>query len=216
VERRKFGQTDLEVTPIALGTWAFGGDWGEVQVAEAKATVHKALELGINFFDSAQAYGFGASESLLGEALRDEIRSQRDDIVIATKGGLRKEGDRLIRDSSPDWLRKGVESSLRALRTDYIDLYQVHWPDPTIPFAETAAALDALVHEGKIRYVGVSNFDTEQMDAFARVRRVDALQPPYHLFRREIAHLRPLGTRTPFRLLYPRNHLPFGRLALDK
>jgi aryl-alcohol dehydrogenase-like predicted oxidoreductase len=186
MDYRTLGRTELQVSPICFGTWSFGGEWGDVQAADAKAAVRRAFELGINFFDTAQAYGFGASEALLGEALRPKLTSRRHELVIATKGGLRREGDRLVRDASPEWLRKGIESSLRALDTDYIDLYQVHWPDPATPFAETAAALDAMVREGKIRYVGVSNFDVEQMEAFARTRRVDALQPPYHLFRREI------------------------------
>jgi aryl-alcohol dehydrogenase-like predicted oxidoreductase len=123
---------------------------------------------------------------VLGNTLRPEIKSWRHAIVLATKGGLRMEGDHVVRDSSPGWLRQGVEASLRYLGTDYIDLYQVHWPDPTTPFAETADALNAMVREGKIRYVGVSNFDVDQMDDFARARRIHALQPPYHLFRREI------------------------------
>jgi aryl-alcohol dehydrogenase-like predicted oxidoreductase len=178
MEYTQLGRTDLNVSRICFGTWSFGGDWGSVQEAESTAAVRRALELGINFFDTAQAYGFGASESLLGNTLRPEIQSRRHELVLATKGGLRKEGDRLVRDASPGWLRHGVESSLRYLGTDYIDLYQVHWPDPATPFAETAAALDAMVREGKIRYVGVSNFDVQQINAFARTRRVDALQPP--------------------------------------
>jgi aryl-alcohol dehydrogenase-like predicted oxidoreductase len=183
---RQLGRTDLNVSRLCFGTWAFGGEWGSVQETESTAAVRRALELGINFFDTAQAYGFGASESMLGDALRPEIQSRRHELVLATKGGLRKEGDHVVRDFSPGWLRQGVESSLRYLGTDYIDLYQVHWPDPSTPFAETAEALDAMVREGKIRYIGVSNFDVDQMDVFARTRRIDTLQPPYHLFRREI------------------------------
>ncbi len=143
-------------------------------------------ELGINFFDSAQGYGFGASERLLGAALAGELRSNRDDVVVATKGGLRREGDRLVRDASPAWLRKGVDLSLDALGVDAIDLYQVHWPDPNTPFAETAGALAELVQEGKIRHAGVSNFDAEQMEVFAKDGPLETLQPPYHMFRRAI------------------------------
>jgi aryl-alcohol dehydrogenase-like predicted oxidoreductase len=144
------------------------------------------LELGINFFDTAQAYGFGASEQLLGKALEPEIKKRRDEVVLATKGGLRMEGDRLLRDSGPEWLRRGVEDSLRFLGTDYIDLYQVHWPDFDTPFEATAEALDELVEEGKIRYVGVSNFGVEEMAKFEKRRKIDGLQPPYHLFRRDV------------------------------
>src|SRR5206468_12671908 len=115
------------------------------------------------------AYGFGRAERLLGRALQADLHSARDRVVIATKGGLRMDGDRLVRDASPAWLRKGVEASLEALRTDYIDLYQVHWPDPATPIGETAAALAELVHEGLIRHVGVSNYTPEQITEFAAV-----------------------------------------------
>ena len=189
MEYTQFGRTSLHVSKISYGTWQFGGDWGHIdheQWDAGKATVRKALELGINFFDTAQAYGFGLAERLLGEALQPELRSQRDKIVLATKGGLRMEGSTLLRDASARWLRQGVEQSLRNLGVDYIDLYQVHWPDPNTPIEETASALDALVHEGKIHYVGVSNYNVEQMRAFERTRRLDALQPPYSLFRRDI------------------------------
>jgi aryl-alcohol dehydrogenase-like predicted oxidoreductase len=182
----QLGRTDLHVSRLAFGTWSFGGDWGPVQVEDGKAAIRAALDLGINFFDTAQAYGFGASEQMLGEALQPEIRAHRHDVVLATKGGLRRQGDQLVRDSSPASLRQGLELSLRALGTDVIDLYQVHWPDPNTPFAETAEALDAFVKEGKVRYVGVSNFDAAQMACFEQTRKIDTLQPPYHLFRRDI------------------------------
>jgi aryl-alcohol dehydrogenase-like predicted oxidoreductase len=180
------GMTGLQVTPIAFGTWQLGGEWGAFDEDEAVKAIRHARELGINFFDTAQAYGFGASERLLGRALREELRTRRDEIVIATKGGLRIDQQRgLVRDSSPAWLRHGVEASLGALGVDHIDLYQVHWPDPTTPFAETAEVLGDLVWEGKIRHVGVSNFSVAQMAKFARTHPVETLQPPYHLFRRE-------------------------------
>jgi aryl-alcohol dehydrogenase-like predicted oxidoreductase len=179
--------TDLQVSPICFGTWQLGGDWGEFDERDAIAAIRHALELGVNVFDTAQAYGFGASERLLGRALAPELRARRDDVVIATKGGLRPDGgDAIVRDASPAWLRRGVEQSLQALGVDHIDLYQLHWPDPAVPVAETAGALQALVDEGKVRHVGVSNFDAAQMAAFARTRPVETLQPPYHLFRRDI------------------------------
>jgi aryl-alcohol dehydrogenase-like predicted oxidoreductase len=169
---------------IAFGTWAFGGDWGAADVQDSRDTIHRALELGINFFDTAQGYGFGASEQLLGEALRE--RTRREEVIIATKGGLRMDGDRLVRDASRRWLREGVESSLRSLGTDYIDLYQVHWPDLHTPPEETATALEELVAEGKVRHAGVSNYDVDQLQALRHFGRVETLQPPYHLFRRDI------------------------------
>src|SRR5216683_566146 len=189
MEYTQFGQTSLHVSKISYGTWQFGGDWGHIESAQwdaGKATVQKALELGINFFDTAQAYGFGLAERMLGEALQPYLKGLREDIVLATKGGLRMEGSTLLRDASAHWLRQGVEQSLRNLGVDYIDLYQVHWPDPNTPIEETASALDQLVHEGKIRYVGVSNYNVEQMKAFEQTRKLDALQPPYSLFRRDI------------------------------
>lgn len=180
------GQTTLYVSRVALGLWQAGGDWGAVDEAAETATIRRALDSGINFFDTAQAYGFGASERRLGAALSDAIRRGRDKIVIATKGGLRQTNDGLVRDASRTWLRRGIESSLRSLGTDYVDLYQVHWPDHRTPFAETAAALNAFVREGKARYAGVSNFGVAELEEMGRYRRPDTLQPPYSLFRRDI------------------------------
>jgi aryl-alcohol dehydrogenase-like predicted oxidoreductase len=174
------------VSRIAFGTWQLGGEWGRFDEDEAIRAIRDARALGVNIFDTAQAYGFGASERLLGRALRDELARHRDELVIATKGGLRMTGEGLVRDSSRSWLRKGVEESLAALGVDHIDLYQVHWPDPDTPFEETALALQELVDEGRIRHVGVSNFSTGQMAEFAHTRAVETLQAPYHLFRREI------------------------------
>lgn len=183
METVSLGRTKLEVSRICLGTWQFGGDWGEIDREEAIATVGRARELGINFFDTAQAYGFGASEKLLAQALEGV---PREEVVIATKGGLRREGEELLRDASPRWLRAGLEESLRHLRTDYVDIFQVHWPDPGTPFEQTAAALEELVREGKVRHVGASNYDALQIAQFERTRRLDTLQPPYHMLRREI------------------------------
>jgi aryl-alcohol dehydrogenase-like predicted oxidoreductase len=182
----KLGRTELEVSPVAFGTWQIGGEWGSFDSDEATAAIRHARDLGVNLFDTAQGYGFGASERLLGQALRDDLDHRRDEVVIATKGGLRMTDDGLVRDSSPHWLRRGVDASLEALDVDYVDIYQVHWPDPEVPLAETAGALRDLAGEGKIRHVGVSNFDAAQMEEFAHTAPIEALQPPYHLFRREI------------------------------
>ena len=182
----KLGRTDLRVSRICFGTWQFGGDWGRMDLERSTGAVRRALELNINFFDTAQGYGFGAAERLLGEALKPEIQARRHDVVLATKGGLRMGDDGLVRDSSPAFLRQGVEESLGYLGTDHIDLFQVHWPDHDTPFAETAGALEDLVREGKIRHVGVSNFSAEEMAEFEETRPVETLQPPYHLFRRDI------------------------------
>jgi aryl-alcohol dehydrogenase-like predicted oxidoreductase len=186
METVTLGMTDLKVSCIAYGAWELGGEWGSFDENGAIATIRHARERGITLFDTAHAYGFGASERLIGRALRNDLDRRRGEVVIATKGGLRMTGSGLVRDSSGAWLRQGVEDSLRALGVDYIDLYQVHWPDPKVPRAETAGALDELVQEGKIRHVGVSNFDVAEMAEFAQTRPVETLQPPYSLLRREI------------------------------
>jgi aryl-alcohol dehydrogenase-like predicted oxidoreductase len=180
------GRSGLPVSRIAFGTWQLGGEWGQFDENAAITAIRRARELGVNFFDTAQAYGFGASERLLGKALRDELTRNRDQVVIATKGALRMTDSGLVRDASPEWLRQGVDASLTALGVDHIDLYQVHWPDPKVPATETAGALRELVADGKIGHVGVSNYDAQQMAEFARTLPVETLQPPYHLFRRDI------------------------------
>jgi aryl-alcohol dehydrogenase-like predicted oxidoreductase len=184
VRHVRLGQTELQVSAVAFGTWAFGGDWGTVDAEDSRTTIQRALELGITLFDTAQGYGFGAAERLLGQVIRQAAR--RAEVVIATKGGLRMQGSQLVRDASAGWIRTGVEASLRNLGTDYIDIYQVHWPDPRTPAEETAAALDELVREGKVRHVGVSNYGVDEMEDLRRFGRLETLQPPYHLFRRAI------------------------------
>ena len=182
----QLGDRGPTVSRIAFGNWSAGGDWGGVDRAAAINAMREALDLGITLFDTARAYGFGAAEELLGEALGPEIKSARESLFIATKGGLRNNGGVPVRDSSPNALRRDLELSLRSLGTEYVDLYQVHWPDPATPIAETAQTLDEFVRVGKARYVGVSNYDARQMTAFQQVRPIDTLQPPYHLFRRDI------------------------------
>ncbi|MGO8948301.1 MAG: aldo/keto reductase [Ktedonobacterales bacterium] len=186
MEYTQFGNTGMRVSRICFGTWAFGGEWGEQDLAANKAAVRRALDLGINFFDTAQAYGFGLAEQFLNQALQPEIRTKRRELILSTKGGLRQAGDQLVRDSSRSWLRQGLESSLRALGTDYIDLYLIHWPDPTTPMADVVATLSEFVAEGKVRFVGGSNFSLPQIQAFEEIRHLDGIQPPYHLFRRDI------------------------------
>jgi aryl-alcohol dehydrogenase-like predicted oxidoreductase len=179
------GRSGLEVSRIAFGTWQVSGEWGSYDADQAQEAIRHAHELGVTFFDTAQAYGFGQSEEVLANALRSELDRNRDGIVIATKGGINPGTDR-PRDSSREYLRSGVEASLQAMKIDHIDLYQIHWPDEQTPFEDAAGYLQELVDEGKIRHVGVSNFDQDQMAAFDRRRPVETLQPPYHLFRRHI------------------------------
>ncbi|WP_199755002.1 aldo/keto reductase [Amycolatopsis sp. WAC 04197] len=179
------GRSGLEVSRIAFGTWQLGGDWGSFDEDTAIAAIHHARELGVNLFDTAQAYGFGKSEAMLGKALREELKRDRDSLVIATKGGIKPRSER-PRDSRREWLTQGIEDSLRFLDVDHIDLYQIHWPDSAAPAEETAGILQEFVDAGKIRHVGVSNYDTAGLAAFDKTRPVETLQPPYHLFRRDI------------------------------
>ena len=177
------GKSGLNVSRIAFGLWHIGGGWGSTNEKSAVASVRRAADGGVTFFDTARAHGFGASERLLAEALRGR---PREEFVIATNGGLRESGSGVAHDASPESIREGVDESLRALGSAYIDLYQIHWPDPNTPFEETAGALARLVAAGKIRHVGVSNFDTCQLEALSAILPVETLQLPYHLFRREI------------------------------
>ncbi|OOC07438.1 general stress protein [Amycolatopsis azurea DSM 43854] len=179
------GRSGLEVSRIAFGTWQLGGGWGSFDEDAAIAAIHHARELGVTFFDTAQAYGFGKSEALLGKALREELKRDRDNLVIATKGGTRPRSER-PRDSRREWLTQGIEDSLRFLDVDHIDLYQIHWPDPDTPAEETASVLQEFVDAGKIRHIGVSNYDAAALADFDETRPVETLQPPYHLFRRDI------------------------------
>ena len=162
----RLGDRGPRVSRLAFGNWSAGGDWGHVDRDAAIAAAREALDLGITLFDTAHAYGFGAAESLLGEALKPEIQSARDSIVIATKGGLRNDDGLTVRDASPAALRRDLEASLTSLGTDYVDIYQVHWPDPATPLTTTAETLDGFVREGLVRFVGVSNYDTRQMATF--------------------------------------------------
>jgi aryl-alcohol dehydrogenase-like predicted oxidoreductase len=177
--------TSLKVSRVAIGTWAIGGwMWGGTDEAQSVATIRAALEHGINVIDTAPAYGFGRSEEIVGRAIAEaKLRSR---VLIATKVGLAWEGGKVFRDASRARIMREVEDSLRRLRTDYIDIYQVHWPDPLVTIEETAGAMDALLRQGKIRAIGVSNFSVGQMEQFRRVAPLHVLQPPYNLFERAI------------------------------
>jgi aryl-alcohol dehydrogenase-like predicted oxidoreductase len=177
--------TDMKVSRIAQGTWAIGGwMWGGTDESESIRTIHAALDKGINLIDTAPVYGFGVSEEIVGKAI--EQRGQREKVFIATKVGLEWHNGSVSRNSSPDRIRKEVRDSLRRLRTDYIDIYQVHWPDLAVPIEETARTMQALLKEGLIRAIGVSNYSPEQMDRFMSVSELHTVQPPYNLFERQI------------------------------
>jgi aryl-alcohol dehydrogenase-like predicted oxidoreductase len=185
MEHIQIGSTQLKSSRIGLGTWAIGGwMWGGTDEAQSIATIRAAVERGVTLIDTAPAYGFGRSEEIVGKALAES--GLRDKVLIATKVGLAWQDGAVYRDARPARIRKEIEDSLKRLRTDVIDLYQVHWPDPGTPIAETARTLEDLRQEGKILAIGVSNYSAGQMDAFSAVARLDALQPPYNLFEREI------------------------------
>ena len=176
-------ETELKVSRVALGTWAMGGwMWGGTDQRESVATIRAALHQGINLIDTAPAYGFGTSEEIVGAAL-EGVRSQA---VIATKTGLEWRDGKVYRNATRARIMQEVDDSLRRLRTDYIDIYQVHWPDPLVPVEETAEAMRSLYEQGKIRAIGVSNFSVAEMERFRRVAPLHVLQSPYNLFERAI------------------------------
>jgi aryl-alcohol dehydrogenase-like predicted oxidoreductase len=175
----------LRVSRIALGTWAIGGwMWGGTDEAESIRTVHEAIDRGVTLIDTAPAYGFGRSEEIVGRALAEGGR--RKQVVIATKVGLDWKDRQPFRNASKARIHKEIEDSLRRLRTDVIDIYQVHWPDPAVPIEETASAMADLQRAGKIRVIGVSNFNPAQIEAFRKVATAQTVQSPYNLFERTI------------------------------
>jgi aryl-alcohol dehydrogenase-like predicted oxidoreductase len=184
-ERTEIPNTSLSVSPVAIGTWAIGGwMWGGTDEAESIATIQAAFEHGINVVDTAPVYGFGRSEEIVGKAIAESrLRSQ---VIVATKVGLQWNAGRVSRNASRARIMREVEDSLCRLQTDYIDIYQVHWPDPMVAIEETADAMHTLFAQGKIRAIGVSNFSVDQMERFRRVAPLHVLQPPYNLFERAI------------------------------
>jgi aryl-alcohol dehydrogenase-like predicted oxidoreductase len=158
--------------------------WGGSDEAESIKTIQHVVDIGINLIDTAPVYGFGCSEEIVGKALASGGR--RDKSVLATKVGLEWVNGKVYRNSTRERIRQEIEDSLRRLRTDHVDLYQVHWPDPLVPIEDTAETLLELKREGKILALGVSNYSPQQMDAWRRVGPLDSTQPPYNIFEREI------------------------------
>jgi aryl-alcohol dehydrogenase-like predicted oxidoreductase len=183
--RARIPGTSLEMSRVALGTWAIGGwMWGGTDEAKSIATIRAGVEHGINVIDTAPAYGFGRSEEIVGQAIAEgDLRSR---VLIATKTGLEWAGGKVFRNASRARILREVEDSLRRLRTDHIDIYQAHWPDPLVAIEETAEAMHTLFKQGKIRAIGVSNFSVGQMERFRRVAPLHVLQSPYNLFERGI------------------------------
>jgi aryl-alcohol dehydrogenase-like predicted oxidoreductase len=185
---RQLGWTDLQLTTIGLGTWALGGGkwqwgWGPQDDQESKLTIQRALDLGINWIDTAAVYGLGRSEEVIGRT----IRGMKKKPIIATKCSLVWGEDRIVSSSlKKESVRKEVEGSLKRLGLEVIDLYQIHWPDPEQEVEEGWGTIAELVKEGKIRYAGVSNFNVEQLKRIQPIHRVASLQPPYSMLRRGI------------------------------
>jgi len=199
MDYRTLGQTDLQVTPVALGTWAIGGWlWGGTDDADAVAGIRRAVDLGMTTIDTAPVYGFGHSESVVGQA----IRGRRDRVQVLTKFGLRwdlAKGAEYFQTEDPDGHPLKVykyggrdsiidecEQSLKRLGIDAIDLYQHHWPDPSTPVEETMAACERLLKDGKIRAIGVSNYTPEMMETARQAAPLASNQPPFSMLRRDI------------------------------
>ncbi len=182
---RKLGTNGPEISVIGFGSWAIGGGgwasaWGSQDDQLSIDSVRAALDAGVTFYDTAAVYGLGHSEEVIGQALKGD----RDKVVLATKCGLVwDEANAVTRSGTYESVIREAEASLRRLGTDYIDLYQMHWPAENAPAEETMRAMDKLVQDGKVRYVGVSNYDVPLLGKSLSVRHVDSLQPPYSILR---------------------------------
>ena len=171
MEYRKLGMTDMEVSVVAMGCWAITGDhtWGPQEEADSIATIHAALDAGINFLDTAEAYAEGYSEELIGKALAG---GRRGEAIIADKVSANH--------LRPEDLRASCEASLSRLQTDYIDLYQIHWPNWDLSLADAMAELQKLVDEGKIRAIGVTNYGKRDFAELLGIGHVETNQLPYN------------------------------------
>ena len=183
MEYRPFGQTGMQVSAIGFGCWEMGGGYGSIEESEIIKAIHRALDLGINCFDTAEGYGKGRSEALLAKALGE----RRKDVIVVTKFGVGYDDRPKGRDSRRSMAHAAIDRSLKALNTDYVDVYLVHWPDRTTPFDETVQALEDLVQQGKVRHVGLSNFTPAEIKTCMSMRRVEVLQYSCNLFDRRMA-----------------------------
>jgi aryl-alcohol dehydrogenase-like predicted oxidoreductase len=186
MEYRTFGKSDLKVSVIAQGTWAIGGSWahgwGEVDDQESIRAIRRSIEQGINFIDTANVYGLGHAEEIIAQA----VKGQRSKVIIATKVGAKVDAQGNITwDSTPKHLFEEVENSLRRLNTDFIDVYQIHWPDADTPLADTMGAFSRLIEQGKIRYAGVCNFTKEQLEESIKYVALVSNQIRYNMLERD-------------------------------
>jgi aryl-alcohol dehydrogenase-like predicted oxidoreductase len=189
MDRKKLGSSDLEITPIGLGTWAIGGGdnpygWGPQDDSDSVKAIQRAIDLGINWIDTAPGYGDGHSEEVVGKA----IASRRDEVIIATKCGIlwKEDGSDIYVNLKADSIRLEVEASLHRLNVEVIDLYQIHWPGDGSEIEEGWGAIADLVAAGKVRYGGVSNFSVDQMKQIQPIMPITSLQPPYSMLERDV------------------------------
>lgn len=188
MKKKKLGIDGPELTVIGFGAWAIGGPWqfgwGPVDDSESIKAIHTAIDLGINWIDTAAVYGFGHSEEVIGKSLE----GIRDQVYIATKCGLVNDGNgNAVNNLQPKSIRKEIEDSLRRLNTDHIDLYQIHKPDPAVPVEESWNELINLKAEGKVRFIGVSTYDIPKLEVCRTMGHLQSLQPAYNLLKRDVA-----------------------------
>ena len=190
IEKRRLGRIGPEITTVGFGAWAAGGPWkvgwGPQSDEDSIAAIRRSLEIGVNWIDTAAVYGLGHSEEVVGRALKGV---PREEVFVATKcGRVPDETGQPHSNLRPDSMRAEMETSLRRLGVEYVDLYQIHWPDNETgaPIEESWSVMAKLQDEGKARFIGVSNFDVPLMDRCERIRHIDSLQPPYSLLRRDV------------------------------
>ncbi len=185
MKTRKLGDSDLHLTVIGLGTWAQGGGdwkfgWGPQDDQQSIAAIHQAIDSGINWIDTAAVYGLGHSEEVLGKALKGMAQKP----IIATKCARRWDDQRnILKIQTKDSVKEEAENSLKRLQIETIDLYQVHWPEPDEQIEEGWEAMNELVQEGKVRYVGVSNYSASQLERISQIKKPTSLQPPYSMIK---------------------------------
>src|SRR5438270_2462283 len=187
MQTRQLGRTELNITPIGLGAWAMGGGnwasaWGPQDDGESIATIHRAIDLGINWIDTAAVYGLGHSEEVVGKTLKE--LSDRPYVFTKCSRVWNDKGE-ITGSLKGQSIRRELEASLQRLQTDVIDLYQIHWPDPDPDLEEGWSTMAKLQQEGKVRYIGVSNFNVEQMQRAMRIASISSLQTEYSLINRE-------------------------------